>query len=113
MVDALPGASRRALRALVGMTGRLPETAELRVPGSVVFQELPAETVALDLDTGRYYALPAGAARVVELVCASGGVAAAVRRLAAESGHPMRDVESDVSSLCDSLIELGLLELAY
>jgi coenzyme PQQ synthesis protein D (PqqD) len=92
---------------LMGMSHELT----LRVPDTVVFQELPAETVALDLGTGRYHALPAEVARVVELVCGRDGLEAAVRRLAAERGLPVGEVEASVRALCDDLVAHGLLEV--
>jgi hypothetical protein len=99
----------------VGVREHAPDlrACRLRVPESVVFQVLPAETVVLSLSTGRYHGLNPSAGMMLELLVAShGGVQDAAARLAHQSGRPLAAIEADLCKLCDDLLGRGLLEIA-
>jgi hypothetical protein len=84
--------------------------AKVRVPQNVVFRSFPAETVVLNLQTGKYHGLNPTAGRMLETLVESVTVSEAVEALAAEYGRPPGGVERDVQDLCRALIERGLIE---
>lgn len=81
----------------------------LRVPQSVVFRSFPAETVVLNLETGKYHGLNPTAGRMLEEVSRSDSVGAAATLLAAEYGRLREEIEADLCSLCRALLERGLI----
>lgn len=85
--------------------------AVVRIPEHVVFRAFPGETVALNLQTGKYHGLNPVAGRMVEVLAASGDVDAAVTVLAGEYEQPRETIEADVRSLCEDLSQRGLVEL--
>lgn len=86
--------------------------AEVRIPEHVVFRSFPGETVALNLQTGKYHGLNPVAGRMVEVLAASDDVDAAVIVLAEEYEQSREVIEADVRSLCEDLSRRGLVELA-
>ena len=82
----------------------------VRIPDHVVFRKFPAETVVLNLETGKYHGLNPTAGRMLEALGETGSVEAAVAVLADEYGQPVEDVRGDVENLCRDLLERNLLE---
>jgi hypothetical protein len=84
--------------------------AKVVVPQNVVFRRFPAETVVLNLQTGKYHGLNPTAGRVLEALAESATVGEAVEALAAEYDRPAAGVEKDVRDLCQALLDRGLIE---
>jgi hypothetical protein len=84
----------------------------VRVPEHVVYRTFVAETVVLNLRTGKYHGLNQTAGRMLEVLESSRSVAAAVGTLAHEYGQPPELVERDCLELCASLADRGLVEIA-
>ena len=87
-----------------------PQHICVRVPEHVVYRDFAEQTVALNLQTGRYHGLNPTAAAMLEAMREAPSVAAAAERLG-----PEWDVEPDVPladllELCEGLESRGLLE---
>jgi hypothetical protein len=82
----------------------------IRVPQNVVFRRFPAETVVLNLQTGKYHGLNPTAGRMLEVLAEAASVGEAVSLLSAEYERPAAGVERDVRDLCLALLERGLVE---
>lgn len=83
----------------------------VRVPDHVVFRSFPGETVALNLQTGKYHGLNPVAGRMVEALVETGDLKASATLLAAEYDQPQDTIEADLRSLCEDLARRGLIEL--
>ena len=94
-----------------GVGSSAPIGAGVRVPDHVVFRSFPGETVALNLQTGKYHGLNPVAGRMVEALVASGDLKESAALLAAEYGQPQETVEADLRRLCEDLARRGLIEL--
>ena len=86
--------------------------ARYRVPEHVVHRSFPAETVVLNLETGRYHGLNPTAGRMLETLDRLGSVEEAAVVLAREYGEPLGTVLTDLAELCSDLVERGLLQQA-
>jgi hypothetical protein len=75
----------------------------------VAHREIGAETVAVNLRTGRYHSLNPSAGRMLEELLAGPTIAAALGRLEATFDAPRDVLERDLLALCDQLAERGLL----
>ncbi|HTA36321.1 MAG TPA: PqqD family protein [Solirubrobacteraceae bacterium] len=81
------------------------------VPHHVVHRSFPAETVVLNLQTGKYHGLnPTAGAMLVALEQAA-SVREAVELLARTYERAGDEVERDVRGLCGALLERELIEL--
>jgi hypothetical protein len=87
-----------------------PES-RVRVPQHVVHREFPAQTVVLNLETGRYHGLNPTAGRMLTALEEAPTVAVAARIVAERYRMPRADVERDMCEFCVELLERGLLEL--
>lgn len=85
--------------------------AGVRVPDHVVFRSFPGETVALNLQTGKYHGLNPVAGRMVEALVESGDLEETAALLAEEYDQPQETVEGDLRRLCEDLSRRGLIEL--
>jgi hypothetical protein len=85
---------------------------KVRVPDHVVYRSFPGETVALNLNTGRYHGLNPVAGRMIEALAATGAIERAATVLAAEYGQPQERIAADLRRLCDDLAERGLIEMS-
>jgi hypothetical protein len=85
--------------------------ARMVVPEHVFRRDFAKETVALNLDSGRYHGLNPVAARMVEVASDAGSIGEAVPALAAEFGQPQEVIARDLAGLCRDLSERGLVEL--
>jgi hypothetical protein len=86
--------------------------ARYRVPDHVVHRSFPAETVVLNLQTGKYHGLNPTAGRMLETLDRLGSVDEAAAVLAGEYGQPLDTVRADLAAFCSDLIERGLIERA-
>jgi hypothetical protein len=87
------------------------QNAPLRVPASVVKRPFPGETVALNLDTGRYHGLNPLAASMLAAVEEAGTIHGAVGRLAERYNAPADTIERDLTQFCQDLLDRGLIEI--
>jgi hypothetical protein len=85
--------------------------ARVRLPQHVVHRSFVAETVVLNLRTGRYHGLNPTAGRMLEALAAAPTAGAAVPELAREYGVEAAKVEGDLFALCQGLLERGLIEM--
>lgn len=85
---------------------------ELRVtvPQHVVHRDFPAQTVILNLETGKYFGLNRTAGQMFSSLEAGATIAAAAKIVATATSMPVADVERDLCELCVSLLERGLIE---
>ena len=67
------------------------------------------ETIAVNLQTGRYHSLNSSGGRMLEELLAGPTVGAALGRLEALYDAPRDTIEHDLLSLCDALAERGLV----
>ena len=85
--------------------------ASVRLPETVVFREMAAETVMLDLRTGRYHHLEPRSGQLLQALTQAGAPALAARRFAARTGQAVAAVEAELYALCATLAERGLLDV--
>lgn len=90
----------------------LPMTDSITVPQNVVFRQFPAETVVLNLQTGKYHGLNPTAGRMLEALAEADSIGEAVEVIAVEYDRSPAGVERDVQDLCRALHERGLIETA-
>jgi hypothetical protein len=83
---------------------------KIKVPQHVVYRSFPAETVVLNLETGRYHGLNATAGRMLKALEQADSVRDAAAALAADYEQDPSVVERDLCELCQSLLERGLIE---
>jgi Coenzyme PQQ synthesis protein D (PqqD) len=88
----------------------MPERLTVRVPEHVVYRKFAEETVALNLQTGRYHGLNPTAAAMVQALCDEPTVAAAAERLAPEWEVAPDVLLTDLLALCERLESRGLIE---
>lgn len=87
-----------------------PET-RVRIPQHIVHRDFPAQTVVLNLKTGRYHGLNPTAGRMLAALEQRPCLAAAARAIAERYREPQARVERDLCALCGGLLERGLIEL--
>jgi Coenzyme PQQ synthesis protein D (PqqD) len=97
---------------LVDVSSLQQTDARYRVPDHIVHRSFPAETVVLNLQTGRYHGLNPTAGRMLETLGQCGSLDEAATVLAAEYSQPVDTVRSDLAAFCSDLIERGLIERA-
>ncbi|HEX6688743.1 MAG TPA: PqqD family protein [Solirubrobacterales bacterium] len=83
----------------------------IHLPQHVVYRSFPAETVVLNLQTGKYHGLNPSAGRMLEAVERAGSVGAAAAKVAAEFEQPQAVIERDMCDLCRLLLDRGLVEI--
>jgi hypothetical protein len=82
----------------------------VRVPRHVVHRDFPAQTVILNLETGKYHGLNPTAGQMLSALETGETVAAAAKVVATKMNMPIADVERDLCELCFSLLERGLVQ---
>jgi coenzyme PQQ synthesis protein D (PqqD) len=85
--------------------------ARVSLPRHVVHRSFAAETVVLNLETGRYHGLNHTAGRMLAALERHGAVRAAAVELADAFERPLEQIEQDLCGLCEQLAERGLLEI--
>jgi coenzyme PQQ synthesis protein D (PqqD) len=83
----------------------------IRVPQHVVYRSFPAETVLLNLNTGRYHGLNTTAGLMLEALEKAPSVSDAAMTVAARLGQPRPDIELDMFELCRLLLDRELIEI--
>jgi hypothetical protein len=83
-----------------------------RLPQHVVHRSFVAETVVLNLRTGKYHGLNPTAGRMLEVLEPAASVGAVVPELAAEYEVEETQIEADLIALCRGLLERGLIEIS-
>jgi hypothetical protein len=81
----------------------------VEVPADVVFRAFAEETIMLNLLTGTYHGLNPTASRMLEALRNGGLIADAAAAIAAHYDMDPASVQADILTLCDGLIERGLL----
>jgi len=84
--------------------------ARARLPQHVVHRSFVAETVVLNLRTGKYHGLNPTAGKMLEALEAAPTIGAAVPMLASEYGLEQERIQSDLLALTRGLLERGLIE---
>jgi hypothetical protein len=84
--------------------------ARARLPQHVVHRSFVAETVVLNLKTGKYHGLNPTAGKMLEALEAAPTVGDAVPVLAGEYGLEQEQIQSDLLALTRGLLERGLIE---
>lgn len=83
----------------------------VRVPDHVVHRSFVAETVVLNLKTGRYHGLNPSAGRMLDVLGTVGSVRDAAAALAEEYGQPQDVIERDLARFCHDLLDRKLIEI--
>jgi hypothetical protein len=81
------------------------------LPEHVFRRDFPEETVALNLQSGRYHGLNAVAAHMLKAAAEADTVGDAVPSLAAHFEQPEDVIRRDLAQLCRDLEARGLVEL--
>lgn len=103
-------------------TTRTTPPAELRVrngvlasraaiPDHVVYRSFVAETVILNLNTGKYHGVNPSGGLMLELLDKQDSVEQASVALAREYGLPLEQAAEDLCGFCVELEQRGLIEL--
>jgi Coenzyme PQQ synthesis protein D (PqqD) len=86
-------------------------SARVRLPQHVVHRSFVAETVVLNLRTGKYHGLNPTAGKMLEALAAAPTAGTTVPELASEYGVEPGKLESDLIALCQGLLQRGLIEI--
>ena len=84
----------------------------VRVPDHVVFREFPEQSVVLNLKRGHYHGLNRSGSMMFALLASGETVGAVAEAVSERYRLPPTQAQQDVSRLCESLLERGLLERA-
>lgn len=87
-------------------------TTRVVVPDHVVRREFAAETVVLNLKTGKYHGLNPTAGRMLDELESTGTISETAIVLAKEYGMPAGEMEDDLLVLCRQMLERELIEVA-
>ena len=82
-----------------------------KLPSNVVSRSFVAESVLLDVDTGRYFKLDRTAGEMLDVLVAEPSLAAAAVQLARRGWGVADLLVADLAELCRELEGLGLLRL--
>ena len=85
--------------------------ARLRLPEHVVHRTFVAETVVLNLQTGKYHGLNPMGGHMLDVLADSPDVRAAAERVATEYDQDPEVVEDDFVAFCSDMLDRGLVEL--
>jgi hypothetical protein len=87
-------------------------SSRLRLPEHVVHRSFVAETVILNLQTGKYHGLNPMGGHMLEVLGESPDVRSAAEQVASEYDQDPAVVENDFVAFCSDLMERGLVEVA-
>jgi hypothetical protein len=87
-------------------------SSRLRLPEHVVHRSFVAETVILNLQTGKYHGLNPMGGHMLDVLSDAANVRAAAERVATEYDQDVEVVEEDFVEFCRDLLERGLVEVA-
>jgi len=85
--------------------------ARLRLPQHVVHRSFVAETVVLNLKTGKYHGLNPMAGHMLDVLDDATSVREAASRIAEEYGQDPATVEADLVIFCNELLDRELVEV--
>ncbi len=85
--------------------------AHVRLPQHIVHRGFVAETVVLNLRTGKYHGLNPTAGKMLEALEQAPSVGSVVPELASEYDRERAQIERDLIELCRGLLERGLIEI--
>ena len=85
--------------------------ARVRLPQHVVHRSFVAETVVLNLETGKYHGLNPTAGRMLDALDAAPSVREAAAQVAEEYGQDRSAVEADMVAFCRDLLDRKLVEI--
>jgi hypothetical protein len=83
----------------------------VEIPDNVVFRNFVAETVILNLNTGKYHGINPTGGFMLELLKTVGSVEQAAAKLADEYGLAPEDANRDLCDFCLELERRGLIVL--
>lgn len=86
--------------------------ATVALPDHVVLRHFEEESIALNLETGKYHGLNVTAGRMVQALSKGATVGEVAKRTAAEYGRPPEQIQTDILQLCADLSERGLIDLS-
>jgi hypothetical protein len=86
-------------------------SSRLRLPQHVVHRTFVAETVVLNLQTGKYHGLNPMGGHMLDVLGESDDVRSAAERVAEEYDQDPEMVEDDFVVFCNDLLVRGLVEL--
>ena len=81
----------------------------VEIPDHVVYRSFVAETVILNLNTGKYHGINPTGGFMLELLDKMGSVEDAAEALAREYGLPPEEAADDLCEFCVDLEERGLI----
>lgn len=87
---------------------RLP--AAVSVPQHVVYRDFAAETVVLNLETGKYHGLNRTGGRMLQVLESVGSLSEAATQLSNEYRRPREQVLADLEAFCRDLLARKLIE---
>jgi len=93
-----------------GRARRTCSSLRVRVPGHVVYREFPEQAVVLNLQSGQYHCLNKSGSVMFELLASGAAATTVAQTVSRRYRISPAAAESDVSSLCVSLLERGLVE---
>jgi len=85
--------------------------ARVRLPQHVVHRSFVAETVVLNLKTGKYHGLNPMAGRMLDVVEEAPNVREAAEVIAKEYDQDLASVEADLVTFCRQLLDRELVEV--
>lgn len=85
---------------------------QVAIPSHVVRREFAAETVVLNLKTGKYHGLNPTAGRMLDELDGAGTISAAAERLAEVYDIPIEEIRGDLIALCQNMLERELIEVS-
>jgi hypothetical protein len=86
-------------------------SARASIPTHVVYRAFAAETIILNLETGKYHGLNSTGGRMLELLDRCDSVAEAATMFASDFDKEPVDVEPDIRAFCSRLFERGLIDV--
>ena len=88
-------------------------TAHASIPSHVVYRAFAAETVILNLETGKYHGVNATGGRMLECLDRYDRVSEALTALASGYGKKPAEVEDHLRVFCVRLHERGLIDVTH
>lgn len=85
--------------------------ARLRLPQHVVHRSFVAETVVLNLETGKYHGLNPMGGHMLDVVNEAASVREAATLIAQEFDQDQATVDADVVAFCQDLLDRKLVEV--
>lgn len=82
------------------------------IPNHVVRREFAAETVVLNLKTGKYHGLNPTAGRMLDELDDAGTISGAAERLAEAYDLPIEEIRDDLLALCRQMLARELIEVS-